>query len=138
MVARDMAVVFWIRVAMPETNRAASVGKLKHLSPMIHSQYSDMLVVVGRAVKGFQQLFQRDYLPILMSTTRTAWLIMCWAHNMDHSGVDITFQTSLQLAWIVGGRALARGIVKSCVRCRFLRNKINQGVEHEAPTPLQL
>ena len=124
LVARDMAVTFWLRVAMPATNKAAMEGKLKHITPFQHEKYPDMLVVVGRAVSGFQQYFQKDYLPILMSNTRTAFLIMLWAHSVDHSGVDVTFQTSLQVAWIVGGRALARGIKKSCVRCRYLAKKL--------------
>ena len=124
MMARELAETFWLRVAMPETNKAALAGKLKHLSPLQHSMYPDMLVVVGRAVTGFKQFFQKSYLPILMSGTRTAFLIMLWAHNLDHAGVDITFQTALQVAWVVGGRALARSIKKSCVRCRYLSKKL--------------
>ena len=73
MVAKEMAVNFWMRVSMLATNKAAAAGKLKHLSPMQHSRYPDMLVVVGRVSQGFQSLFQKEYLPILMSTTRTAW-----------------------------------------------------------------
>ena len=88
---------------MPATNQAAGEGKLKHLSPMKHAKYQDMLVVVGRAVQGLQNLFQRDYLPIILAKTRTAYLVMLWAHTMDHAGVDVTYQTSLQLAWVVGG-----------------------------------
>ena len=54
LVARDMAVTFWLRVAMPATNKAAMEGKLKHITPFQHEKYPDMLVVVGRAVSGFQ------------------------------------------------------------------------------------
>ena len=63
MLAKEMSVIFWMRVAMPATNRAAVQGKLKHLSPMKHSRYPDMLVVVGRAAPGLQSLFQKEYLP---------------------------------------------------------------------------
>ena len=122
--SREMAVIFWMRVAMPATNKAAAAGKLKHLSPMQHSRYRDMLVVVGRVSQGFQSLFQKEYLPILMSSTRTAWLVMLWAHCLDHAGVDLTYQTSMQVAWIVGGRALARGIKRACVRCRYLAKQL--------------
>ena len=31
----------------------------QHLSPMKHTKYEDMVVVVGRASKGFKQLFQK-------------------------------------------------------------------------------
>ena len=109
---------------MPETNRAAVQGKLKQLSPRQHCKYPDMLVVVGRAAPGMQSLFQREYLPIIMSTTRTAYLVMLWAHCVDHAGVDVSYQTSLQLAWVVGGRALARGIKRACVRCRYLAKQL--------------
>ena len=105
---------------MPATNQALPQGRLKHLSPMKHTKYEDMVVVVGRASKGFKQLFQKEYLPVIMSSTRTAWLIMMWAHSQDHSGVDNTYLASMQVAWVVGGRSLARGIKRSCVRCRFL------------------
>ena len=44
MVAKEMAVTFWMRVAMPATNRAAASGKLKQLTLMLHPKYSDMLV----------------------------------------------------------------------------------------------
>ena len=124
LIAKDMAVDFWLRVAMPATNKAAVEGRLKHLSPMQHARYPDMLVVVGRAVKGLQQNFQKEYLPILMSKTRVAWLIMLWSHCLDHGGVDTTVQTSLQVAWVVGGRTLARSIKRSCVRCRYLTKQL--------------
>lgn len=120
LVARDLATTFWLRVAMPDTNKAALEGRLKHLSPMQHPRYPDMLVVVGRAAAGLRHHFQKDFLPILISGTRTSYLVMLWAHNEDHGGVDVSFQTSLQVAWIVGGRSLARGIKKSCIRCRYL------------------
>ena len=124
LIAKDMAVDFWFRVAMPATNKAAVEGRLKHLSPMQHVKYPDMLVVVGRAVKGLQLNYQKEYLPILMSKTRVAWLIMLWSHCLDHGGVDTTVQTSLQLAWVVGGRSLARSIKRSCVRCRYLAKQL--------------
>ena len=73
----------------------------QHLSPMKHTKYEDMVVVVGRASKGFKQLFQKEYLHVIMSSTRTAWLIMMWAHSQDHSGVDNTHLTSMQVAWVV-------------------------------------
>ena len=90
LVARDLATTFWLRVAMPDTNKAALEGRLKHLSPMQHPRYPDMLVVVGRAVAGLRHHFQKDFLPILISGTRTAYLIMLWAHCEDHAGVDVS------------------------------------------------
>ena len=136
LMTREMAMIFWMRVAMPATNQAAGEGKLKHLSPMKHAKHQDMLVVVGRAVQGLQNLFQRDYLPIILAKTRTAYLVMLWAHSMDHAGVDVTYQTSLQLAWIVGGRALARGIKNTCVRCRYLAKQLQDQLMSVLPPHL--
>ena len=115
---------FWLRVAMPATNLAASEGKLRQLNPKQHHKHPDILVVVGRAVAGFQNMFKKDYLPIIMAKTRTAWLIMVWAHCQDHAGVDTSYQTSMQVAWIVGGRVLARSIKRACVRCRYLARQL--------------
>ena len=39
LMARELAEIFWLRVAMPETNKAAIAGKLKHLSPLQHSMW---------------------------------------------------------------------------------------------------
>ena len=49
---------------------------------------------------------------------------MLWAHSQDHAGVDCTYSTATQVAWIVGGRRLAKAIQTTCVRCRFLRKKL--------------
>ena len=117
---RDMAEMFWMRVAMPATNKAGKEGKLKHLTPKKHDVYDDVVVVTGRALEGLQHYLHRDFLPVLMSSTRTAQLVMFWAHDEDHSGVDITYLTATHVAWIVGGRALAKSVKHSCVRCRFL------------------
>ena len=115
-----MAEMFWMRVAMPATNKAGSEGKLKHLTPKKHDLYEDVIVVTGRALDGMKHYLQRDYLPVLMSATRTAQLVTLWAHGRDHAGVDVTFLTVTHVAWVVGGRALARCIKRSCIRCRYL------------------
>ena len=47
MVAREMAVTFWMRVGMPATNKAAAEGKLKHLAPMQHPIHADTAGLVG-------------------------------------------------------------------------------------------
>ena len=49
---------------------------------------------------------------------------MVWAHCQDHAGVDTSYQTSMQVAWIVGGRVLARSIKRACVRCRYLARQL--------------
>ena len=116
----NMAEMFWMRAAMPATNKAGLEGKLKHLTPKKHDVYEDVIVVTGRALEGMKHYLQKDFLPVLMSTTRTAQLVTMWAHNRDHAGVDVTFLTVTHVAWVVGGRALARSVKQGCIRCRFL------------------
>ena len=118
--SKDMAEMYWMRVAMPATNKAGAQGKLKHLTPKKHDQYDDVIVVTGRAIEGLRHYLQRDFLPVIMSSTRTAHLVVLWAHDRDHAGVDVTYMTATQVAWIVGGRALSRCVKQSCVRCRYL------------------
>ena len=119
--AHHMAVLFWIKQAMVETRKAFSEKKLQKLSLWEHE---GMLVVSGRAMEGLQYHFGASYLPVLMSTTRVAELIMLDSHTKDHGGRDTTLVTATQVAWIVGGRRLAGRIVDLCIRCRFLRRKL--------------
>ena len=116
----DMAEMFWIRVAMPATNKAGLEGRLNHLTPKKHDVYEDVVVVTGRALEGLKYYLQKEYLPIIMSSTRTAQLITLWAHNRDHAGVDITYMTTTHVAWIIRGRVLSKITKKNCVRCRYL------------------
>ena len=74
--SKDMAEMYWMRVAMPATNKAGAQGKLKHLTPKKHDQYDDVIVVTGRAIEGLRHYLQRDFLPVIMSSTRTAHLVV--------------------------------------------------------------
>ena len=118
--------MFWIQVASPATIEAYKQGKLKTLTPVVHDVYPDVLVVRGRAMEGMKTFFHQEFLPIIMSKTRTGFMIMLWAHEQDHAGVDTTLMTATQVAWIVGGRTLAKRITEKCIRCRFLR-KLMEG-----------
>ena len=121
---KEMAEMFWMRVAMPATNKAGSEGKLKHLTPKKHDVFEDVIVVTGRALEGMKHYLHKDYLPVIMSSTRTAQLVMLWAHDQDHAGVDVTYMTATHVAWIVGGRALAKSVCQTCVRCRYIGKKL--------------
>ena len=121
---RSAAVTFWMRAAMPATWKAGKEGKLRDLTPVKHHICSDLLVVRGQAEEGMKRMYGVKFLPILMSSTRTAQMVMLWAHEQDHAGVEYTYATSMQVAWIVGGRTLAKKIKNLCMRCRFLRKQL--------------
>ena len=54
----------------------------------------------------------------------------------DHGGRDTTLVTATQVAWIVGGRRLAGKVVQLCIRCMFLRKKLEG--QKMAPLPARL
>lgn len=118
---KEMATAFWINIAMPATRKALTEGKLKQLTTW---EKDGIVVVTGRAEQGLKNYYGSSYLPVIMSSTRTAFLIMLHAHCQDHSNRDVTLATATQEAWIVGGRLLAAKIKHMCVRCRFLDRKL--------------
>ena len=114
----------WFRYAMTDTRKALEKGKLKSLYV---EEKDNMLVVVGRASTGLQKMFGKEYLPIVMGTSRVAYLIMLWAHKENHDARDITMSIACSKAWIIGASRLASSIVFQCVRCRFLHKvKVEQ------------
>ena len=92
---RELAVRFWVKVAMPTTREAKEQGKLKKLTLWEHE---NLLVVSGRAEAGLKKYFGVHFLPVLMASTRVAQLIMLWAHEQDHSIRDTTLITATQVS----------------------------------------
>ena len=119
--SRELAVKFWFKISMPATQEALKKGKLKELCIR---EEDDLLVLRSRVSLSINQLFGNQSLPVIMSSERIAVLIMQKCHEeSDHKSVDITFSTSRQYCWVVGGRRLAKLICKYCVRCRYLKKK---------------
>ena len=117
----NMAIMFWLKQAMPATREAHS---LKKLSKLTLWEKDGMLVVSGRAMEGLKHYFGVDHLPVLMAKTRVAHLIILSAHEVDHGGRDTTLVTATQTAWIVGGRKLAAKVTSLCIRCRYLKKQL--------------
>ena len=59
-----------------------------------------------------------------MGSTRVAYLIMLDAHYQDHTGRDIKLAMSRKTAWIVNAKRLSNQIVRSFVRYRYLRKRL--------------
>ena len=132
--SREMAVLFWFRVSMTATRKAVVAGRLKELTLQ---EEQGMLVIRGRAVSGMLELLGAEYLPVVMSSTRIAVLIMLKSHHdSDHKSVDITLYTSRHYCWVVGGRKLAKTVCKFCVRCRYVKKKLE--TQKMAPLPKEL
>ena len=131
---KDLATRFWILTAMPATWEALKEGKLKKLTTWSHE---GMVVVSGRAEMGLEKYYGVTHLPVIMASTRIAYLVMLDAHNQDHSNRDTTLSTALQTCWIAGGGRNLAGLIKdTCVRCRFLDRKL--AGQKMAPLPKEL
>ena len=107
----------WFLSAMAETVSAQASGKLRELD--LHTM-DGLLVVCGRASTGLQYYLGSNFLPVIMGSTRVAYLIMLDSHCKDHAGRDVTMAMSRHEAWIVNAKPLAKKIVKQCIICRFL------------------
>merc|ERR1712215_317818 len=75
-------------------------------------------VTRGRLGKGLPKIHGVEKLPILLSSSRLAKLIMIEAHRENHDGAPGTLARSRTRAWIHRGRYLARKVSSRCVHCR--------------------
>ena len=112
---------YWLLQATPATLDARQAGKLRSLTTY---EEDGLVMVKGRAGAGLRAAFQRDALPVIMSCTRVAFLIVLAAHEKQHCGRDLTLHLASQTAWIVGGRRLATTIKVNCVRCKYLEHRL--------------
>ena len=124
----------WFLSAMPATLAAKKAGRLKELDM---KESDGLQVMCGRASTGLQKFFGKNHLPVIMGSTRVAYLIMLHAHCKDHTGRDVTMAMSRKEAWIVNAKKLAKTIVKACVRCRFLRHLLQQQKMAVIPPEIQ-
>ena len=117
--------------AMSDTQDAVKDGKLMSL---LVEERDGLIVVIGRASKGINELLGKNYVPVLMRQSRVAFLLMLWAHTRNHDYRDITMSIANSKAWIVGAKRLATSICNGCVRCRFLhRLKVQQKMAQASP-----
>ena len=125
----------WFLSAMPTTVEAMKAGKLRELDVR---EIDGLHVIQGRASTGMLKFFGQNYLPIIMGSTRIAYLIMLDAHCKDHTGRDITLAMSRQTAWIVNAKKLSKSIIRNCIRCRFLRKLLEIQKMASIPDILQV
>ena len=114
--------------AMPETVSAEKENKLASLCPV---KKGKLIVTCGRlGEKNLSKLIGAPYLPILMPTSRAAYLYMVEAHEGEHGDVHNaiveTLARSRLKVWIQKGRNLAKKVCSQCFMCRR-RNKVLAG-----------
>ena len=127
--------------SMPETYVALEKGRLDSLMPV-----RDGLIIVTTGRLGessLSRLLGVASLPILMSSSRAAYLFMLRAHcgdrNMLHRSAVDTLARSRSSVWIVKGMCLAKSIVKHCPVCvRDRKLKCSQQIAKIKPENLEV
>ena len=79
---------------MPETLAALHAGRLKELDTKV---VDVIIVMVGRVSAGIEKFFGQSSLPVIMGSTRIAYLIMLDSHCIGHTGWYITLAMSKKL-----------------------------------------
>ena len=105
----ELAEKLWFRSAMKETITALEAGRLKNLNV---EEKDGLIVVAGRAKSGIQRFVGKNYLPVLIGSSRVAFLIMLWAHKQNHDAIDVTTSIARSKAWIVNSKRLATSVVQ--------------------------
>ena len=112
--------------SMPDTVTACQQGKLDSLIPLKEGQ---LVVTRGRlGEECLQAHLGVSALPILMSTSRAAYLYMTRAHTgehgTEHKGIVETLARSRTSVWVHRGRNLAKKICRNCPLCIKERKKL--------------
>ena len=111
-------------LAMPATYSAWKSGKLDSLIPKMDGK---IIVTVGRlGEQSLSRLLGVESLPVLMPSTRAAFLYMMRAHCGDgdlvHKSAVETLARSRSWVWITRGKNLARYALKE--KKSFVVNKL--------------
>ena len=125
----------WFLSVMGCTVQALKAGKLSELDIQ---DRNGLQVVVGRARAGLCHFFGKDHLPVIMGETRVAHLIMMTSHWQDHAGRDVTQAMARHEAWIVNAKCLAKKIIRSCIRCRYIRKSLQMQKMAILPESIQV
>ena len=90
--------------------------KLLQLTPITDEKG---LLRVGGRLKHASIPYSSKHQLILPKVNRVSELILCHYHNENaHGGYQHTLSVSRQKYWIIGGRTIAKRIVKRCIFCR--------------------
>ena len=125
---------------MQETYAAVQDNKLTNLTPFKVTDpgniaHQGLWVTRGMIGKGIKKIFGQSELPILMPSTRAAYLVMVDAHNQHHRGPKDTLWRSRNVAWIHRGKQLAKKVERSCLKC--IRDKKRTQTQQMADLPVE-
>merc|ERR1712082_94602 len=88
----------------------------------------------GRAVRALEKLLGLTKLPVLMSWSRLAKLLMWESHAEDHRRTPgDALARSRERAWIVRGASLAKHVTKHCPKCKLDQKKFTAQLMSDVP-----
>ena len=120
-----------------EVRQAWRQGKLKSLGAVKGTElrgasqpHRALIVTQGRVPQeDWRRLTGLSYLPVLLSSSPMARLLVREIHEEDHrKDVGWVLAASRRKAWIVRGRQLIKSVVKSCTRCRLENKKVQANI----------
>ena len=125
---REKSENYWFLAAQEETKKKFKTGNLSSLRPritlvQIGNNQQELIVTSGRLGGALAVGYDKEYLPILDASSVISKLIMKDAHEEEHCGEDRTLWRSRNIAWVVGGKRIARKIKRNCFKCK-LREKV--------------
>ena len=113
--------------AMPDTYTAYNEGELDSLIP---KKEGSIIVTLGRlGERSLTALLGKAALPVLMPSTRSAYLYMvrehCGDSDMVHKSAVETLARTRSFVWIVRGKQLAKSVVRNCTKCIMERKEMS-------------
>ena len=114
--------------SMLETAQAYHAGKLVSLLP---ERLGPLIVTRGRLGEvGLERILGVSSLPILVPTSRVAYLYMWRAHRgssgLFHRSPAQTLAKSRNSVWIIKGKNLAKKVCWQCMSCRKMKKDLTQ------------
>ena len=115
-----------------QSRKAFEEGKLASLKPVLQA---GRVLCHGRIpTDTLAVLTGKTSLPVLMPSTKLAYLLMLKAHQEDHRrGVTDVIARTRREAWIVRARSLARSVVNACIECRKFAARTAEQLMAEVP-----
>ncbi|XP_057294660.1 uncharacterized protein LOC130623195 [Hydractinia symbiolongicarpus] len=130
---RQYADNFWIKEAQRTIEDEVKKGKYIKLCP----KYEDeILVVGGRTERWMEATWNKQKFILLPGNHRLSYLIASTEHRLSgHLGISATISRIRSHYWIIGVRALVKGMLSRCVIC--IRKRKEKSLQVMSSLPVE-
>ncbi|KAL0852653.1 hypothetical protein ABMA27_012494 [Loxostege sticticalis] len=139
----DMSLKSLIKISQAEMfheelkllSESKQVNKRSNLLPLNPFIDSDGIIRVGGRLKNSLFDFNKKHPIILSAKHRFTKLLMSYEHNrLFHVGPQQLLSSIREVYWPIGGRTLARAVVKKCVICARYRGSVVKPIMGNLPS----